>query len=227
MKAKNVHLNFPAFCQLRHFFTWRGGVAVRRTESKVYFENSKKIVSKMTEHKEISMILDEKVVKTFCVAKSFKENDGGKVNSLHFSWNGLSLITSSEDDQIVIYDCERGDQKRLVNSQKYGVDLARFTHAHNAAIHASTKRDDAIRYLSLHDNKFIRYFTGHTKKVISLEMSPADDTFISGGLDNSVRLWDLRTPSCIGLMTVTGKPVCAFDPEGLVFSVGVNSEQVH
>ena len=98
--------------------------------------------------------------------------------------------------------------------------------AHNAAIHASTKRDDAIRYLSLHDNKFIRYFTGHTKKVISLEMSPADDTFISGALDNSVRLWDLRSPQCVGLMQVQGKPVCAFDPEGLVFSVGVQSEQV-
>ena len=91
-------------------------------------------------NKDISMFLDEKVMKTFCVAKSFKEQDGGRVNSLHFSWNGLSLITSSEEDQIVIYDCERGDQKRLVNSQKYGVDLARFTHAHNAAIHASTKR---------------------------------------------------------------------------------------
>ena len=49
-------------------------------------------------------------------------------------------------------------QKRLVNSQKYGVDLVRFTHAKNAAIHASTKRDDAIRYLSLHDNKVIMSF---------------------------------------------------------------------
>jgi len=172
------------------------------------------------------MRLDEKVLKTFCVAKSFKENDGGKVNSIHFSWDGLGLITSSEDDQIIIYDCERGAQKRLVNSQKYGVDLVRFTHAKNAAIHASTKRDDAIRYLSLHDNKFIRYFTGHSKRVISLEMSPTDDTFMSGSLDNSVRLWDLRTPNCSGIMQVQGKPVCAFDPEGLVFSVGVQSEHV-
>ena len=62
-------------------------------------------------NKEVSMLLDEKVIKTFCVAKSFKENDGGRVNSLHFSWNGLSLITASEDDQIVIYDCESGIQK--------------------------------------------------------------------------------------------------------------------
>jgi hypothetical protein len=29
--------------------------------------------------------------------------------------------------------------------QKYGVDLIRFTHSKNAAIHASTKRDDAVR----------------------------------------------------------------------------------
>ena len=45
-----------------------------------------------------------------------------------------------------------------VNSQKYGVSLARFTHARNAAVHASTKVDDDLRYLSLHDNKFLRYF---------------------------------------------------------------------
>ena len=72
----------------------------------------------------------------------------------------------------------------------------------------------SFRYLSLHDNKFIRYFTGHTKKVISLQMSPVDDTFMSGSLDNTVRLWDLRSPTCAGLMNVNGKPVCAFDPEG-------------
>ena len=58
------------------------------------------------------------------------------------------------------------------------------------------------RYLSLHDNKFLRYFKGHTKRVISLEMSPADDTFMSGSVDNTVRLWDLRSPTCSGIMHV-------------------------
>ena len=62
------------------------------------------------------MKLDEKLMKSFCVMKSYKENDG-KVNSIHFSWDGLSLITSTDDDQIVIYDCETGAQKRMVNSQ--------------------------------------------------------------------------------------------------------------
>ncbi|QQP58441.1 WD40 proteinlike [Caligus rogercresseyi] len=119
------------------------------------------------------MHLTAPLMRQFCVAKNFKEHEGSRINSFHFSWDGLSLISSSEDDQILIYD-------RRVNSQKYGVDLIHFTHASNAALHASTKRDDALRYLSLHDNKFIRYFAGHSKRVTSLDLSPEDDTFISG-----------------------------------------------
>ena len=173
------------------------------------------------------MKLDEAALRRFCVAKSFKENEA-KISSLSFAPDGLNLVTSSEDDQIVIFDSEKGVQKRLVNSQKYGVSHVRFTHAKNALVHASTKVDDDVRYLSLHDNKFLRYFKGHTKKVISLEMSPLDDTFMTGSLDNTVRLWDLRSPNCSGIMSVGAgaKPICAFDPEGLVFAVAVQSEKV-
>jgi COMPASS component SWD2 len=44
-------------------------------------------------------------------------------------------------------------------------------------------------------------------------MSPVDDTFLSGGLDGSVRLWDLRTNVCQGLLRCRGSPVASFDPE--------------
>ena len=54
--------------------------------------------------------------------------------------------------------------KKTLYSKKYGVDMIRFTHAVNTVIYTSNKMDDNIRYLSLHDNKYIRYFSGHTKK---------------------------------------------------------------
>lgn len=57
-------------------------------------------------------------------------------------------------------------------------------------------------------------------------MSPVDDMFLSGSMDKTLRLWDLRSPNCQGLMHLTSRPVAAFDPEGLIFAAGVNSESV-
>ena len=52
------------------------------------------------------------------------------------------------------------------------------------------------RYMSVKENKYIRYFGGHDKKVVTLAMSPTDDTFLSGSMDKSIRLWDLRSNHC-------------------------------
>ena len=50
--------------------------------------------------------------------------------------------------------------------------------------------------MSLKENKYIRYFGGHDKRVVTLAMNPTDETFLSGSLDKSIRLWDLRSNHC-------------------------------
>ncbi|KAG7280552.1 hypothetical protein CRUP_028278 [Coryphaenoides rupestris] len=137
------------------------------------------------------MKLTDNVLRSFRVAKVFRENSD-KINCFDFSSNGETIISSSDDDSLVLYDCQEGKPKRTLYSKKYGVDLIRYTHAANTVVYSSNKIDDTIRYLSLHDNKYIRYFPGHNKRVTSLSMSPVDDTFISGSLDKTIRLWDLR-----------------------------------
>ncbi|XKL67005.1 hypothetical protein PGB90_010425 [Kerria lacca] len=169
------------------------------------------------------MKLVDHVVRSFKVAKIFRDFHD-KVTAIDFSPEGDFIVCCSEDDQIVVYDCEKGVQTKTINSKKYGVDLVHFTHAKNTCIHSSTKIDDTIRYLSLHDTKYIRYFPGHTKKVVTMCLSPIDDCFISGSLDKTLRLWDLRSPNCQGLMHLSGRPVVAYDPDGLIFATGINSE---
>lgn len=46
------------------------------------------------------------------------------------------------------------------------------------------------------------YFTGHTDKVTALTISPQDDTFLSASEDDTIRLWDLRTPVAAGIMNL-------------------------
>uniref|UniRef100_A0A8C8EIF7 WD repeat-containing protein 82 n=1 Tax=Oncorhynchus tshawytscha TaxID=74940 RepID=A0A8C8EIF7_ONCTS len=153
------------------------------------------------------MKLTDNVLRSFRVAKVFRENSD-KINCFDFSSNGETIISSSDDDSLVLYDCQEGKPKRTLYSKKYGVDLIRYTHAANTVVYSSNKIDDTIRYLSLHDNKYIRYFPGHNKRVTSLSMSPVDDTFISGSLDKTIRLWDLRSPNCqVGEASLDGQTV--------------------
>ena len=39
--------------------------------------------------------------------------------------------------------------------------------------------DFALRYHSLHDNQYLRYFRGHTARVTNVAMSPKNDLFMS------------------------------------------------
>ncbi|TMS19686.1 WD repeat-containing protein 82 [Larimichthys crocea] len=172
------------------------------------------------------MKITDSVLRSFRVARTYRENSQ-KVNCVDFSPNGENAVSSSDDDCIVLYDIRKGKPKRTLFSKKYGVDLIRYTHGDTQkVVYSSNKLDDTIRYLSLTDNKFIRYFPGHTARVIALSMSPVDDTFISGSLDKTIRIWDLRSPNCQGLTNPLGKPVCSFDPDGLIFAAGVESQAI-
>uniref|UniRef100_A0A915ESQ7 Uncharacterized protein n=1 Tax=Ditylenchus dipsaci TaxID=166011 RepID=A0A915ESQ7_9BILA len=109
------------------------------------------------------MKINDQNVASMVAAKTFTENMD-KINHMDYTADGQTLITSAHDDSITVYDCNTGTKSRSVNSKKYGVDLIHFAHASKDAVHSSTKVDNTIRYLSLHDNKYIRYFWATPKK---------------------------------------------------------------
>ncbi|OBZ81408.1 WD repeat-containing protein 82 [Choanephora cucurbitarum] len=162
--------------------------------------------------------LSRDILSNLKASKVFAESSK-PLNSISFSDTGEYCVTAGQDDSLNIYNCKEG-------KQKYGVTLARFTHHKNNVIYASTKEDDTLRYLSIHDNKYIRYFRGHKKRVTAVEMSPIDDTLMTSSLDHTVRLWDLRSSTCQGVLHGEGKTLVAFDPQGLVFAIATNNDTV-
>ena len=58
-------------------------------------------------HAHAKMKLTDNVVRSFRVAKFFRENND-RINNINFSANGETVISSSDDDSIVIYDCQNG-----------------------------------------------------------------------------------------------------------------------
>jgi COMPASS component SWD2 len=149
------------------------------------------------------------------------------ISSLEFDHCGEHcLVGCPGDESIILYDALAGLHRKTVYSKKYGVGPVRLAHRTNNVIYASGKGDETLRYLSLHDNAYLRYFRGHEARVTALEVSPLDDTFISAAANDTIRLWDLRTVNCHGVLAINGKPLIAYDPQGLVFAVALDSRYI-
>ncbi|SJX62870.1 related to SWD2-subunit of the COMPASS complex [Sporisorium reilianum f. sp. reilianum] len=170
------------------------------------------------------LAITPQLISAFKPAKVFTQHvaKGTAITSASFDNHGFQCITSGEDGNMHIYDAKYGVHKQKIPSLKYGVHLARFTHDAESVMFASTKENNAIRYMDVQHGKFIRYFEGHDRKVVTLQRSPHDDTFLSGSVDEAVRLWDVRTPKSMGHMHLHGHPVVAYDPTGKVFAVAIN-----
>ncbi|MCJ1275066.1 member of Set1p complex, histone methyl transferase [Puttea exsequens] len=161
------------------------------------------------------------VIGTFRPTKQFKlSKPEASVTSLDFDDSGEFLLAACSDDSIQLYNAKEGRHSKLLFSQKYGAHLARFTHHATSILYASTKEDDCIRYLSTHDNAFLRYFKGHTAPVTSLALCPSSDTFLSTSLDGTVRLWNLASPSPQARLNLSTPYLAAYDPSATVIAIG-------
>ncbi|RCK55650.1 COMPASS component SWD2 [Candida viswanathii] len=177
--------------------------------------------------------LDARVLSTLHATKSFNYHQGASITSLDFDDAGQYLISSGIDKSIQLYDCHKGTHVKDIQSQKYGAHSARFTHEELNCLYVSTPEggsstaettsggeNDTIRYLSLNNNQYIRYFKGHKAQVSSVEVNPVENTFMSASYDGSVKVWDLKSSSAVGNVEVGYNSVIGYDPQGVVFGIG-------
>lgn len=147
------------------------------------------------------------------------------ITSLDFDDEGALLLTSESDNTMQLYNVKDGKHHKSLLSQKYGVSKAIFSHAAGCIIHTSTKINHTIRYLSTHDNSYLRYFEGHEKAVTCISLHPGQDNFLSCSEDNTLRIWDCATKNPCGKLLLNGAYLSAWDPSGNVFAVASPSAQ--
>ncbi|KAL9261626.1 ANTHESIS POMOTING FACTOR 1-like protein [Drosera capensis] len=173
--------------------------------------------------------LDDDTLRSFAIGAVFSDFDG-KINSLDFHRTQDLLITAIDDDSVRIYDTANAKLLKTTYHKKHGADRICFTHHPNSVICSSkynlNTAGESLRYLSMYDNRILRYFKGHSDRIVSLCMSPINDSFMSGSLDHSVRIWDLRVNACQGILRLRGKPIVAYDQQGLVFAVSMEGGAV-
>ncbi|XP_024310748.1 protein ANTHESIS POMOTING FACTOR 1 isoform X2 [Brachypodium distachyon] len=156
----------------------------------------------------VTMEVTDEVLKIMEVGLAFRDYNG-RISSMDFHSRATNyLVTASDDESIRLYDIQNATCLKTINSKKYGVELSVLCCV-----------AESLRLLSLNDNRFVRYFKGHLDRVVSMSLCYEKDNFISGSLDRTVLLWDLRADKAQGLLRVQGRPAVSFDNQGLVFAV--------
>ena len=167
------------------------------------------------------------VIKSFRPSKQFvtarSPERASNVTSLDFDDQGELLVAASDDETMHIFDIKEGKKTKTVPSKKYGVHLARFTHHSRQVLYASTKVDDSLRLLELHNESYVRYFTGHTKQVTCIALSPSNDQFLSCADDDTVCLWDLGSRNPQGKLKLATPYLAAYDPSATVMAIASQS----
>lgn len=82
---------------------------------------------------------------------------------------------------------------------------------------------DSLRLLNLHNDGYVRYFSGHTDKVTCLALCPGSDSFVSCSKDNTIAIWDLNSRFAQGKLKLSTPYLAAFDPSASVLAVASQS----
>lgn len=132
-------------------------------------------------------------------------------------------MAASDDETMQVFDVKEGKRTKVIPSKKYGIHLARFTHHSRQVLYASTKQDDSLRLLELHNESYVRYFSAHTSQVTCIALSPGNDQFLSCGNDDMVCLWDLNSRSPQGRLKLVTPYLAAYDPSANVMAIASQS----
>ena len=138
-----------------------------------------------------------------------------RVNSLAYSECGTYLYTATNDGVLALFEAHSGQRVSEYHLKDFGCRLVTATHHPMGVLHASCppRRSGSgggagsgggtpritpldlgqVTYHNLHENRVVRYFRGHTDRVTSISMNPVNDLVLTTSLDNTFRLWDLRT----------------------------------
>ena len=156
-----------------------------------------------------------------------------RINSIDFHENGGLLVSSDDLGGLSLLNVAECRKSKESFSAKFGARLVRFTHHPSCVVVAcapGTTKSSELRYLSLYDNKWLRYFKGpggHSvgSTLVDLAQSPVDDTFCSTADDGTLVIWDVRQPTAVA-RTVTspgGVPVAAQGVQGVGGGGGAGS----
>jgi COMPASS component SWD2 len=123
-------------------------------------------------------------------AKIIKEHTSD-ITGLDFSNDG-EILYVSDSQTLNVYLTTNAQCYRKLFMKNYEIEQLSHTHNNNAII-VATKKNHMVLYWSIHENKIIKLFKGHSDTITNLVINPKDDYFLTTSNDNTLRIWNLNS----------------------------------
>ncbi|GAA6061143.1 hypothetical protein JCM10212_001743 [Sporobolomyces blumeae] len=177
--------------------------------------------------------------------KSIVSGHRKAISSISFSPNGQWMVSASADSVIHLHSLPSFHLYRSFRSHSSGVSTVAFSA--DSSLLASASDDRTVRVwevdptLSLshralegiggdetdlegrpREEEAIRVLRGHLSSVFCVAWSPRGDLVASGGMDETVRVWDVQKGTCMRNLPAHSEPVSAvqFSRDGTMIVSG-------
>ena len=111
-----------------------------------------------------------------------------EITALLFTPDGKTLISTSLDGALRIWDPATGEERAKVQAHKEGVYGASLSA--DGKLLATAGGDKLARLWDVAKIKELQTFTGHNKEVVCVALSPDGKFVATGSHDKTIRLWD-------------------------------------
>uniref|UniRef100_A0A8C9I3B3 WD repeat-containing protein 82-like n=1 Tax=Piliocolobus tephrosceles TaxID=591936 RepID=A0A8C9I3B3_9PRIM len=178
--------------------------------------------------------LNDDIIKKFEILRVFKYRQAITKNMV---WNdtGDTLLTSSANDSITIYNLLKKNSIKTLQSKNCGVDVVRFLNNNDDVVVCSTNSNNTeykqfLRFWNIKENKYIKSLPqmGNICKKNGISINKNKKLILVNSDDGHVKLYYFNCDyPLIVYISDFKRPVSAFDHEGNVFIASYGKKKIH
>jgi WD40 repeat protein len=149
------------------------------------------------------------------------------LRSLAIPPDGKTMLVGTEEGELRFVSYPDGDV--LQTLQAHEQDTSAVVLSHDGSIcYSASGRDPVLKSWDCSSGEQLGSFSGHTKGIFCLAISPQDKYLASAGVDRIVRIWDTSTGALLGSVMHEHDHCSAicFSPDGTELAASFHDDQL-